>query len=45
MEDAKSTVTVRIGTTAGTLEDVGRLRLSDTECRFESCPDRKAEKN
>lgn len=38
---AKLRVTVRIGTTMGTLEDVGSSRLSDTEYRFKSCPDYK----
>ncbi len=38
---AKLRVTVRIGTTMGTSEDVGRSILSDTEYRFESCPDYK----
>ncbi len=41
MLDAKLRVTVRIGTTMGTSEDVGRSILSDTEYRFKSCPDYK----
>ncbi len=38
---AKLRVTVRIGTTMGTSEDVRRSILSDTEYRFKSCPDYK----